>query len=312
MLVNLGTPDLPTTEAIKAYLAEFLSDPRVVDLPRWLWLPILKGIILRTRPPRLVEKYELVWGKEDGPIRNITHALAGRVQTVLPDLEVESAMTYGNPSIKSVLDKLSDAEEITVLPLFPQYAGATTGAVEDALNKALNDLNLNLKTTIIHDYHAHAGYIEALADCISCNYQFRVNRPHLVFSFHGIPQSQSDKGDPYAQQCETTAALVAARLGLDNDTWTLSYQSRFGPAPWLQPYTDATMASLPRKGIRDVAVICPGFSVDCLETIEEIRELNREIFLDAGGQSFTYIKALNATARHATVIAELILNSAGN
>lgn len=306
LLINLGTPDEPEEDAIRRYLKQFLSDPRVVDFPRWLWLPILNRIILRTRPPKLVEKYELIWGTHDGPIRNITRALAARLQTLMPDHHVASAMTYGSPSVGSVLDGLGAYEKITVVPLFPQYAGATTGAVKDELERALIGREQQWDIDFIEDYHDDPVYIEALADSIKNKKAFTDDQPHIVFSFHGIPQSQARAGDPYPQQCEATAKLLAAALKLKPDQWRMTYQSRFGPLPWLQPYTDKTMAALPGAGIHKVMVACPGFSADCLETVEEIRELNREIFLEAGGNDFHYAKALNASWRHAEMLKHLI------
>ena len=312
LLVNLGTPDHPDADSIRRYLKQFLSDERVVDLPRWLWLPVLHLIILRVRPPKLVEKYQLVWGTKDGPIRNITGALARRVASRLTDQHVSIAMTYGNPSISSALDQLGDYQRLLVVPLFPQFAGATTGAVQDELARALKGRENQWQVEIIEEYHQDPAYIAALANSIRRAKSFRDGNPFIVFSFHGIPRAQSDRGDPYRDQCYRTAELVAEQLSLDDKRWRLTFQSRFGPAEWLQPYTDETMESLPAKGERDVLVVCPGFSVDCLETIEEIRELNREIFMEAGGEKFSYVKALNASHPHADVIAGLISRRLGN
>lgn len=306
VLVNLGTPDAPDEDSIRRYLKQFLSDPRVVNLPRWLWLSILNLIILRVRPPKLVAKYKLVWGTKDGPIRNITNALAKRVSTLTSGVPVVTAMTYGNPSLSDALRQVSDAERVIVLPLFPQYAGATTGAVQDALEQALANSTSRYMIDFVDEYHTHPGYIDALAVSVEKSKAYRDGTPQLVFSFHGIPKSQADSGDPYPLQCRTTASLVAARLNLPKDRWTLTFQSRFGPAEWLTPYTDVTMESLPGQGIHDVLVVCPGFSVDCLETIEEIKILNRDIFLAAGGKRFTYVKALNASWDHTNVILDII------
>ena len=306
VLVNLGTPEMPEENAIRVYLKQFLSDPRVVDLPRWLWLPILNLIILRARPPKLVEKYNLIWGRKDGPIRNITNALAQRVCETLENTPVYTAMTYGQPSIEHTLSEIDDVDEIIVVPLFAQYAGATTGAVEDAF-EGRHPASSNMR--IIRDYHDDPGYIDALAESIRKNKGFRDMRPHLVFSYHGIPVSQANKDPRYEAQCRRTSKLVAEKLGLSEDGWRVTFQSRFGPAPWLQPYTDETMAGLPGEGKKHVLVVCPGFAVDCLETIEEIKILNRETFLAAGGESFVYVKALNASWAHARLIADVILKS---
>ena len=305
LLINLGTPDVPTEPSIRSYLKEFLSDPRVVDYPRWLWLPILNWIILRTRPPKLVEKYELVWGSKDGPIRNITQALARRLQQLEPELTVVSAMTYGNPSVTDTLDELKDHSRIIVIPLFPQYAGATTGAVRDVLQNALASRRKEWQIDFQEDYFSHPDYIHALADSVEKSHAYRTQSPHVVFSFHGIPQSQA-KHNNYEQQCQTTAAQTAAQLGLPSDRWTVTFQSRFGPLPWLKPYTDVTLSGFPDRGIKDALVVCPGFAVDCLETIEEIKVLNRNIFIQAGGVTFNYVKALNASWQHATVFQKLI------
>ncbi|MBL6690216.1 MAG: ferrochelatase [Pseudomonadales bacterium] len=306
MLINLGTPDQPDEDSIRRYLKQFLSDPRVVDFPRWFWLPILNGIILRTRPPKLVHNYELIWGRHDGPIRTVTSALKRRIQARLSGVQVVSAMTYGKPSVASILHSISDADRVIVLPLFPQYAGATTGAVSDELERAIAETGSKQVFELIDDYHDDPGYISAVADSIRAHHAYRTGTPKVVFSFHGIPQSQSKRGDPYASQCARTAELVADNLGLSRDQWLQTYQSRFGPLPWLKPYTDLTMAALPASGVDDVLVVCPGFSVDCLETIEEIRVQNRDIFMEAGGKRFNYVKALNASQAHAQCLADLL------
>jgi protoporphyrin/coproporphyrin ferrochelatase len=313
ILINLGTPDEPSSPAIKRYLAEFLSDPRVVNLPRSVWLPILYGAILTVRPKRLVPKYQMVWGTYDGPIRNITAALARLVHHQFkkqqPDrqITITSAMTYGNPSIASVIDQLSGEgfDDFLFIPLFPQYSSATTGAVFDQITRALRQ-----RTTPTHrfldQYHQHTAYIHALTKSVEA-YNQQINEgAHLVFSFHGIPESQSAKGDPYYQQCQATAERVAHALTLEKSQWQVSFQSRFGPAEWLKPYTSDVMAELPGQGKKNLLVICPGFAVDCLETIEEIKLLNRDIFLTAGGEKFRYIKALNATKDHVELISALI------
>ena len=331
VLINLGTPDAPTAHAIRRYLRQFLSDRRVVNLPRWLWLPVLHLFILRLRPRKLVKKYQLIWGTKDGPIRNITLALARRLEARLrcagEALVVEAAMTYGKPSISSLLDRLIAAEvqHITFISLFPQYAGATLGAAEDAIHQALSRLGLSAQglsaqdlpaqdlpaktppdITILKSYPTHPAYITALAESIKKAAAYRRGSPRLVFSFHGIPMAQAEAGDPYAAECHATARLVAAALGLPEERWLLSWQSRFGPAQWLEPSTIDSMRELPRMGVKDVLLVCPGFAVDCLETIEEIRQLNKEAFLNAGGESFNYVRALNATSGHVDVMMALL------
>ena len=346
VLINLGTPDAPTAHAIRRYLRQFLSDRRVVNLPRWLWLPVLHLFILRLRPRKLVKKYQLIWGTKDGPIRNITLALARRLEARLrragEALVVEAAMTYGKPSISSLLDRLIAAgvQHITFISLFPQYAGATLGAAEDAIQQALSRLGLSAQglsaqdlpaqdlsaqdlsaqdlpaqdlpaktppdIIILKSYHTHPAYITALAESIKKAAAYRRGSPRLVFSFHGIPMAQAEAGDPYAAECHATARLVAAALGLPEERWLLSWQSRFGPAQWLEPSTIDSMRELPRMGVKDVLLVCPGFAVDCLETIEEIRQLNKEAFLNAGGESFNYVRALNATSGHVDVMMALL------
>lgn len=314
LLVNLGTPDRPDEEAIRRYLKQFLSDPRVVKLPRWFWLSILNLIILPTRPAKLVEKYQLIWGTKDGPIRNITQALARRLQTLLPDKKVICAMTYGKPSIAGALDELIECQNIMVVPLFPQYASTTTGAVQDELNRALLEREPTWQVDLLNNYHSDPGYIDSLASSIGESMAFRERSPKVVFSFHGLPKIQAERGDPYALQCQTTASLVAATLNLPSDRWLVTYQSRFGPFTWLKPYTASVMKDLPGQGVKDVLVVCPGFAVDCLETIEEIKVLNRRLFLAAGGEFFQYVKALNASWAHAKLLADLITrrNSSGS
>ena len=304
LIINLGTPDDPSEESIRSYLKQFLSDPRVVDLPRWLWLPILNLIILRVRPRKLVEKYQLIWGSRDGPIRNVTQALAKRVQELIENVPVYAAMTYGQPSVTEALEQIGDVEEIVVLPLFAQYASATTGAAEDAFKAA--SINKNLRVRFIDDYHDDGGYIEALVETIRNHKMYKDQSPFILFSFHGIPISQALKDTRYQEQCLKTSRLIANQLEITDNQWRTAFQSRFGPAPWLKPYTDKTMEKLPSEGVKNVLVVCPGFAVDCLETIEEIAVQNRDIFLAAGGESFGYVKALNASWAHAKVIANLV------
>ena len=308
IVVNLGTPDAPDEESIRRFLKQFLSDPRVVDFPRWLWLPILNRIILKNRPKRLVEDYSFIWGRKAGPILEITLSLTKKLQRTLPpEIKVITAMTYGNPSIKDAMEEARHFDRIIVLPMFPQYAGATTGAIEDQINASKVELSLEKPLQIIKEYHNEPSYIRAISSTIANPKRFSETDSKLVFSFHGIPQSQSKRGDPYQNQCKKTATLIAEKLGLKNEEWTLTFQSRFGPLPWLKPYTDKTMQKLPKLGIKDVTLICPGFSADCLETIQEIDVENREFFLEAGGNSFTYIKALNDTDDHVEMLKPIVL-----
>lgn len=308
IVVNLGTPDAPDEESIRRFLKQFLSDPRVVDFPRWLWLPILNRIILKNRPKRLVEDYSFIWGGRAGPILEITLSLTKKLQRMLPPkIKVITAMTYGSPSIKDAMEEARHFDRIIVLPMFPQYAGATTGAIEDQINATKVELCVEKPLQIIREYHNEPSYIKAISSTIANPKRFSETDSKLVFSFHGIPQSQSKRGDPYQNQCKKTATLIAEKLGLKTEEWMLTFQSRFGPLPWLKPYTDKTMQKLPKLGIRNVTLICPGFSADCLETIQEIDVENREFFLEAGGSSFTYIKALNDTDDHVEMLKTIVL-----
>ena len=309
----MGTPDSPDQSAIKRYLAEFLSDQRVVNLPRSVWMPILHGIILKVRPKRLAHNYQMIWGTHDGPIRNITAALTQRVGRHFArkyperDLNFYTAMTYGNPSLRAImtLAESEGCDEFLIIPLYPQYAGATTGAVFDKMVAATTGRIIpNLR--FVSEYHDHPKYIHALAKSVETYNDSIAHGAHLLFSFHGIPMSQSNAGDPYAEQCVTTAERVAHALGLKHDQWSVSFQSKFGPAPWLEPATIDQMKAFPAAGKKDLLVICPGFSVDCLETIEEIRVENQTAFMEAGGTSFQYIKALNATRDHVALMIALI------
>ena len=260
-----------------------------------------------------MHKYKLIWGTHDGPIRNITRALAARTQRLLKfehpeaNISVEAAMTYGEPSVDRIMAGLrkKGVSEFLFLPLYPQYAIATTAAAHDVVHRALsNDPVSNLG--FVSDYHEQPTYIEAVASSIQAYTRYLQSGAMLVFSFHGIPLAQADKGDPYPAQCARTASLVATHLGLKNNEWMLSFQSRFGPSTWLTPYTSEVMAALPKQGTDSVVVVCPGFATDCLETIEEIKILNRDLFLGAGGKRFKYVKALNATDNHARMVASII------
>jgi len=313
ILLNLGTPEAPTVPAIRRYLAEFLSDPRVVSIPRVIWLPFLYLFILTIRPHKLVHKYRSIWGTYDGPIRNITRALAEKSQQLLSrqhqeaNITVKSAMTYGEPSVNNVIGELKSKglTEFLFLPLYPQYASVTTAAAHDQVSSTLSSGPIP-DFKFISNYHKHPAYIHALTKSIERYGKYLDNGARLVFSFHGIPQAQADSGDPYPEQCRFTADLVAHSLGLADHEWTLTFQSRFGPAKWLHPYTSEVLARLPDEGVENLLVICPGFATDCLETLEEIKVLNRAIFLEAGGKTFKYVKALNATRDHVAMVADIV------
>jgi len=318
LITNLGTPDAPTKEALKPYLKEFLMDTRVVEPPpaRWLWKLILNGIILNTRPAKSAEAYQTVWDSEGpgAPLLNIAQrqvdAIAEKVRPqFLGRVEFELGMRYGNPSIPSALKKLQQkgCERLIVLPLYPQYAAATTASTFDAVTLELQKWRWIPELRFINKYHRNQSYIKALANSIR-EYQSKHGKPQLlVMSFHGIPQRYLDNGDPYHCECHVTARLVANELGLENDQYKVTFQSRFGKEEWIKPYTDATMMSLPEQGIKNIQVICPGFSADCLETIEEIGEENREYFEEAGGETFGYIACLNDRDDHTSALADVVL-----
>jgi len=311
LLVNLGTPSAPTTSAVRKYLREFLSDPRVIDYPRWLWLPILHGVILRVRPAKSAHAYQQVWTNEGSPLlvntNTLTTALHAQLKTEMNDVQVAVGMTYGEPSIASALQQLQQANvrKVLVLPLYPQYSVSTTASVFDAVAKAINKRFWIPELRFINNYHDDTHYINALAQSVTNHWQTH-ERNHLLMSFHGLPQRYLYQGDPYHCQCLKTARLLAERLQLKSDEWSVSFQSRVGREQWLQPYTDKTLVEFPNKGIKRVTLMCPGFAVDCLETLEEIAIRNRADFMAAGGESFDYIPALNSHALHVQSLTGLI------
>lgn len=305
LLVNLGTPDEPTAPAVRRYLKQFLSDPRVIEIPQFLWAIILNLFVLPSRPKRVAAAYASVW-EGDSPIRRILAQQVEKLQSRLDgslapfEVSVHSAMTYGNPGLPDVMDSLRSegVDHFVILPLFPQYSATSGGAVYDAVTKwSLKQRNLpNL--TIVKDYFAHPLYIKALADSIR-RFQAVHGKPEkLMFSFHGIPQPYADKGDPYPKRCKCTAAQVAQELGLTEDEWIISFQSRFGKQEWVKPYTDVTLEEWGKAGVRSVQVVSPAFSADCLETLEELAMENRDNFINAGGKEYHYIPALNDDEAH--------------
>lgn len=311
LLVNLGTPDAPTAPALRRYLAEFLADPRVVETPRWLWWLILHGVILRIRPGRSARAYARVWTSEGSPLMNNSRALQQALQAALEDNDamprVELAMRYGNPSIDDTLQgMLADGiDRLLVLPLYPQYSATTTASVFDGVANCLAGVRHVPELHMVSSYHLDPAYLRALAQSVESHWQRAGRSELLIFSFHGIPQRYADAGDPYPEECAATAAAVAQLLGLDKSQWRLCFQSRFGREPWLQPYLDITLQELAAGEVRNVAVICPGFAADCLETLEEIDMENRQRFLAAGGESFHYIPALNADPAHVDALRSL-------
>ncbi|AGP48036.1 ferrochelatase [Psychrobacter sp. G] len=305
LLVNLGTPDEPTAPAVRRYLKQFLSDPRVIEIPKFLWAIILNLFVLPSRPKRVAEAYASIWDG-DSPMRNILNAQVEMLDKRLAEraapfrVSVHAAMSYGNPGLPDVMDQLRSegVDHFVMLPVFPQYSATSTGAVYDAITKwSLKQRNLP-NITIVKDYFAHPLYIKALADSIR-RFQAVHGKPEkLMFSFHGIPQPYADKGDPYPKRCKCTAAQVAHELGLKPDEWIISFQSRFGKQEWIKPYTDVVLKEWGSSGVRSVQILSPAFSADCLETLEELAIENSETFLHAGGQEYHYIPALNADEAH--------------
>ncbi|MEJ8809918.1 ferrochelatase [Variovorax ureilyticus] len=306
---NLGSPDEPTAKAVRPYLAEFLGDPRVVEIPKAAWMPILHGIILRTRPAKSAAKYASIWMPEGSPLKVWTQKQATLLRGWLGErghrLMVRDAMRYGQPSIASRLDELK-AEGVTrvlVLQAYPQYSATTTASVIDAVNAWSARVRRVPEFRFVNDYHDDAGYIDALAQSVMRHWQHNGRPDQLVMSFHGIPSRNIRLGDPYHVQCVVSARLLAERLQLTPDQYRVTFQSRFGRAKWLEPYTEPTLRELGAKGVKRVDVMCPGFPADCLETLEEIAMEGREAFLQAGGKEFTYIPCLNDSHTWITALA---------
>lgn len=305
LLVNLGTPDSPTPAAVKAYLAEFLSDPYVIQLSRLLWLPLLHGIILPLRSKRVAKSYQAIWSEQGSPLLAYSQRLTNKLADQLGDeYQVELAMRYGNPSLKSGLEKLTDCETIRVIPLFPQFSHTTTTTIIEKVKTLCSAEQLS-KVSFIESYADHPAYIDALAEQITHQQTVRGPSQHLLVSFHGIPVSYVRKGDPYLNECKRTVAALTKQLKLEQGSYTLCFQSRFGPSKWLEPYLDKVLNNLVSRSVTSVEVICPGFAVDCLETIEEVNETYRELFEEAGGKRFTYITALNDSDVHANLLVSL-------
>ena len=314
LLTNVGTPEAPESGSVRTYLRAFLSDRRVVDYPRWLWLPLLYGIILRVRPRRSVKLYRSIWTQSGSPLIVIMESIADKLGSQINasskgSIAVEIGMRYGRPSIAGALAKLRSAgiQNLVVFPLYPQYSGTTTGSTFDAVFQEIRAWPQIPDLQLISDYHDHPGYISALAQSVRTAWQDRVRPDSLLISFHGIPQRFADQGDPYPQQCRRTAELLAEALDLEREYWTYSYQSRFGPEPWLQPYTDETLEEFGKQGLRNLHIIAPGFSVDCLETLEELQVEGHEIFRAAGGDSFHYLPALNDRPEHIAALTSILL-----
>lgn len=316
LISNLGTPQAATTQAVKSYLAEFLSDPYVVKLPRLIWWPILHGIILRTRPSKSAALYQKIWLKTGSPLFVITSSLLKKLAAYSRAQGVDYAfalgMRYGEPSIQTALLALKEKNitDLIVLPLYPQYSMTTTASTMAEVEKQLNILRWEPTCSFIQDYHLAPAYIEALADRITQAWQEHTPGEKLLFSFHGIPKSSISQGDPYYHQCLSTASAIAQKLKLDDARWQVVFQSRFGKQAWLEPDCVKTLATLALNGCQSVDIVCPGFAVDCLETLEEIAITNKKIFLEAGGHQFNYIQALNDDAAQIRCLWELLNKTA--
>ena len=313
LLTNLGSPDHPSTKAVRTYLREFLSDRRIVEIPRLIWMIILHGIVLRVRPKKSAKLYESIWTENGSPLTHITELQRDKLNALLKqkgyqDTEVVMSMRYGNPSIESGLKALREKgyTRIVVLPLYPQYSSPTVGSTFDAVAKVLQTWRWVPELHFINGYHKNTHYIDSLANSIKEDLQKNGTPQKIVFSYHGMPKLFLDNGDPYYCLCLQTTRLVVEKLNLDESLVISTFQSRFGKAEWLKPYTDATLESLPEQGVKDIAIISPAFSADCLETLEELESENREIFEQAGGEKYRYIAALNDRDDHIEAIFEVL------
>lgn len=309
LLIALGTPAAPTPTAIRQFLQPFLCDPRVIEAPRALWLPVVYGIILPLRPRRLVSAYQSIWTERGSPLLVISEDQREALQARLGDeVPVMLAMRYGEPSIRSALDAFAaqQVERLIVLPMYPQYSATTTASAYDGLFAELADDRRMPALTTLTEYATHPAYIAALADSVREHWATQGRAEHLMMSFHSIPQSYVDRGDPYGAQCQLTADALAAALALTPDQWSIAFQSRVGRMPWLQPYTDERISSLAKAGMKTLDVICPGFAADCLETLEEIAQRYAALFVEGGGQALRYIPALNTRSAHIDLLESLV------
>jgi ferrochelatase len=316
LLVNLGTPDAPTAGAVGRYLREFLSDPRVVQIPRVVWLPILYLLVLPFRSPKSARRYAKIWRSDGSPLRlyheRQAQLLRGYLgQKLNQQVPVFAAMRYGKPSVAAGLAELKErgCDRILVIPMYPQYANSTTASTEDALARALRRWKPAPAVKLVKEFHAHTAYVKAIAKNVN-EYWMKTGRPdRLLMSFHGVPKAGIAAGDPYEKQCRESARLIATELGWNDARTAVTFQSRFGAAEWLQPYTDATLRQLGNDGVGRVDVICPGFAADCLETLEEIAIENRAVFMKAGGKEFHYIPTTNDTPAWMTALAILAMEN---
>lgn len=316
LLINLGTPDAPTAQAVRTYLKEFLSDPRVVEIPTAVWWLILNGIILNIRPKKSAAKYATIWTQQGSPLRVYTEKQAALLQGYLGERSkapfvVDYAMRYGNPSIPSVLRKLKEqnCQRILIVPMYPQYAASATATVFDSVFTALQQMRDTPAIRTIKHFHDDTGYIKALAASVNDYWMMRGRPEKLVMSFHGVPQYTLDKGDPYHCECHKTGRLLAQQLGLKPEQYTISFQSRFGKAEWIKPYTMTILKELGKQKTRRVDVVCPGFVADCLETLEEIAMEGKEDFQHAGGGEYHYIPCLNDRNDWMHALTDLVMNN---
>lgn len=315
LLVNLGTPDAPTPAAVRSYLREFLGDSRVIEVPKPIWWLILNCFILPFRPRRVARLYEMIWSQGDSPMRSLLQQQSALLGEALArsrpnvDVQVLPGMTYGRPALAAAMDAMRarGVEHVVVLPLFPQYSATSTAPVYDALQRWCAVQRDLPALTVIKDYHDHPLYIQAMAASVREHWAEHGRAKRLLMSFHGIPQPYADKGDPYPEQCKTTAQALANALGLSEGEWAYSFQSRFGLQEWVKPYTDALLSEWAQAGVESVQVLCPAFSADCLETLEEIAGQNRELFLHAGGKEYQYIPALNTRPDHIALFEALVV-----
>jgi len=318
LLVNLGTPDSPTYFPVQRYLREFLGDRRVINTSRWIWLPILYGIVLPLRPIRSARNYRQIWMPEGSPLAVLSARLGAKITARLDDLlgdrvRVALAMTYGRPSIDKAVQALAEqnVKRLLVLPLYPQYCSSTTGSVFDRTVSALKRWRWLPETRFVNEYYSDPDYLDALAASIEAHWRSLGGRTHLVFSYHGIPLAYVEEGDPYRAQAEATSRAVASRLGLGEDEWSHCYQSRFGTVEWLQPYTEDTLKELAARGLRTLTVVSPSFAVDCLETLQEIAIEYAHKFRTFGGERLSLVPALNDHDRHADVLVSVIRGHLG-
>ncbi len=319
ILANLGTPDAPDTSSVRRFLRQFLSDPRVVEFPRLPWWLILNGIILVIRPSKSAQAYREIWSPEGSPLMvnarsQVEKLNAFLMQNNITNAEVRCAMRYGEPSMMRVMEEFGSLgiDRIVIIPMYPQHSGSTVGSVFDDLGASMSKLRRVPSVRFVNGYADNDDYIAALAESVNAHWLRHERADKLVMSFHGLPQAFCDQGDPYYRQCMVTADLLATRLGLAQDEWTVCFQSRVGRQPWLQPYADDVLSSLPGEGVKSIEMMCPGFSVDCLETLEEVNMGYRELFLESGGESFHYIPCLNDQPRHIEMMAGMITEMAND